>query len=298
MGEARLIAALHELDASDLPLAGGKGAQLGAMLRAGLPVPDGFCVSTAAFRRGLDAALRQAIVAGYERLGAGRVAVRSSATAEDLPYASFAGQQDTFLNVVGAEAVVEAVEACWRSLFTPRAVAYRRDHGIADHGVAMAVVVQRMVDAEAAGVLFTINPVTGAMDELVLEAARGLGDKVVSAQVTPDRYRLRRRSPHPIIEREGEDTTGVLSPALLAELARLGLAAERLLGRAADIEWAVAGGRAWLLQARAVTAAGPRLPQVVRFSTFWSPTGTIRAGLAFGCRAGCTFCFGNSFIPM
>jgi pyruvate,water dikinase len=260
---------LATIDAAALPLVGGKAAQLGVMLRGGLPVPDGFCVTTEAFRRGMDATLSQEIVAAYNALGGGPVAVRSSATAEDLPEASFAGQQDTFLNVSGPEAVVEAVRACWQSLRTPRAVAYRRDRGIPEETVAMAVLVQRMVQAEAAGVLFTLNPVTGATNELVIEAARGLGDQVVSARVTPDRYRLRRRAPHDVIEAEAPETATLLRPERLAELARLGLAAERLLGRAADIEWALAGGRLHLLQARAVTAAGPVLPEI-RFGSRWN----------------------------
>lgn len=265
----KLVIPLSEITAADLPLAGGKGAQLGAMLHAGLLVPEGFCVTTEAFHCGMDEAQRGAIAEAYNKMNGGRVAVRSSATAEDLPDASFAGQQDTYLNVSGRDGVIAAVQDCWKSLFTERAVAYRRDHGISDESVAMAVVVQRMVDPDAAGVLFTINPVTGAIDELVIEAARGLGDKVVSAQVTPDRFRVRRRAPHEVIEREGEDTGAVLTPALLGELARLGLSAERLLGHAADIEWAVAGGQAWLLQARAVTAAGLRLP-VVHYGNRWN----------------------------
>jgi phosphoenolpyruvate synthase/pyruvate phosphate dikinase len=264
-----MILPLTEVNADTLPLVVGKAANLGVLLAAGLPVPAGFCISTEAFRRGMDPALSAEIAAAYENLGGGWVAVRSSATAEDLPEASFAGQQETFLNVRGAEAVVEAVRGCWQSLFTERAVAYRRDRGIPDSAVAMGVVVQRMVDAEAAGVLFTLNPVTGAMDELVIEAARGLGDQVVSARVTPDRYRLRRRAPHELIEVEGRDTAALLEPARLAELARLGLASERLLGRAADIEWALARGRVFLLQARAVTAAGPRLPEV-HFGSRWN----------------------------
>lgn len=248
---------------------GGKALQLGALVRADLPVPPGFCITTDAFRHGMDAGLAAEITAAYQKLGAGRVAVRSSATAEDLPDASFAGQQDTFLNVVGADAVVAAVEACWKSLYTERAIAYRRDHSIPEDDAAMAVVVQQMVDAEAAGVMFTLNPITGALDELVIEAARGLGDAVVSARVNPDRFRLRRRAPHEVIETVGNTTAGVLDVVRLVEIARLGLAAERLLGRAADIEWAVAGGRAYLLQSRAVTAAGPRRP-VVRYGSNWN----------------------------
>ncbi len=265
---SRLVVDLRELTAAEVALAGGKGAQLGAMLHAGLPVPEGFCVSTEAFRCGMNEGVRTAIAGAYAAIG-GRVAVRSSATAEDLPEASFAGQQDTFLNIEGTDAVIEAVQACWKSLFTERAVAYRRDRGMAEESVAMAVVVQRMVDPDAAGVLFTINPVSGAIDELVIEAARGLGDKVVSAQVTPDRFRVRRRAPYAVIQREGEETGTALTPALIAELAHLGLTAERVLGCAADIEWAVADGRAYLLQARAVTAAGPRTP-TVHYGSRWN----------------------------
>jgi len=146
-----LIIPFSQVQGAALPLVGAKGAQLGVMLRGGLPVSDGFCVTTEAFRRGMDAADSQEVVAAYDAMAGGAVAVRSSATAEDFPEASFAGQQESFLNVSGAEAVVEAVQACWQSLFTERAVAYRRDRGIPEASLAMAVVVQRMVQAEAAG---------------------------------------------------------------------------------------------------------------------------------------------------
>ncbi len=266
---APLVIPLDELGLGSLPLAGGKAAQLGALIHAGLPVPGGFCVTTTAYRRGLDEALRAEIAAAYEAMDAGLVAVRSSATAEDLPDASFAGQQETFLNVEGREAVLDAVARCWESLFTERAVAYRRDRNIADDDVAMAVVVQRMVPAAAAGVLFTVNPVTGAHDEMVVEAARGLGDQVVSARVTPARYRVRRRAPHEVMEREGESEGEILSAAHLAELAELGLRAERMLGRAADIEWALDSEQLWLLQARSVTAVGGQGP-AVEFGSRWN----------------------------
>jgi pyruvate,water dikinase len=217
----------------------------------------------------MDPTLSEEISTAYEALGGGPVAVRSSATAEDLPEASFAGQQESYLNVSGREAVIEAVRACWQSLYTERAIVYRRDRDIPDSAVAMAVVVQHMVQADAAGVLFTVNPVTGSTDELVIEAACGLGDKVVSARVTPDRYRVRRRAPHELIEAEDSETGALMTAQVLAELARLGLAAERLLGRAADIEWALAAGCVHLLQARAVTAAGPRLPEV-HYGSRWN----------------------------
>ena len=275
------IVSLQDVGIESLPLVGGKGAQLGAMLGAGLPVPDGFCVTTEAFRAGMSDALAAAIIAAYVGMGSPAVAVRSSATAEDLPDASFAGQQDTYLNVRGNAEVIAAVESCWKSLFTERAIAYRRDRKIADASVAMAVVVQRMVDAEAAGVLFTVNPVSGAIDELVIEAALGLGDKVVSAQVTPDRFRLRRRVPHEIIQREGEATAARLV-SVLPQIADAGLACERLLGRAADVEWAVAGGRVHLLQARAVTASGSRAP-VVRFGSRYNADFAKNHVVFWGC---------------
>lgn len=275
------VVALSDVGPEALPLVGGKGAQLGQALRAGLPVPDGFCVTTEAYRAGMNPTLEAEVISAYERMGYPPAAVRSSATAEDLPDASFAGQQDTYLNIQGSAAIVAAIQDCWKSLFTDRAVAYRRDRNIPDESVSMAVVVQRMVAAEAAGVLFTVNPVTGAMDELVIEAALGLGDKVVSAQVTPDRYRVKRRQPHEVIEREGDETASVLTSSL-GRLAELGLACERLLGRAADVEWAVAEGGVHLLQMRAVTVSGSRKP-VVRFGSRFNAELAKKQLVFWGC---------------
>ena len=200
-----MIIDLSCVSAADIALVGGKGANLGEMLRAGLPVPDGFCVTVDAYRAavsGLDELtadtvanaplppgmadeLREAVA----RIG-GPVAVRSSATAEDLPDASFAGQQETFLGVVRDD-VPDAVRRCWASLWGERAVAYRKAQGYGDD-VALAVVVQTMVRADAAGVAFTVDPVTGRR-EVTVEAALGLGESVVSGAVTPDSYRVGRR---------------------------------------------------------------------------------------------------------
>ena len=168
---------LAEVDPGDVALVGGKAAGLAAMIDAGERVPDGFCITTAAGE--LTDGLRRQIVEAYERLGAGAVAVRSSATAEDLPDASFAGQHETVLNVSGADALVEAVQRCRDSLGSDRAIAYRRAGGFGDAPVGMAVVVQRMVDSAAAGVLFTANPITGTRTEMVVDAVAGLGDVVV-----------------------------------------------------------------------------------------------------------------------
>src|SRR4051794_18502386 len=200
-----------------LELVGGKATNLAELRAAGFDVPAGFCVTTDAYRAvagaaDLDAVLaaadpaapgaaaRAALLAAPVPAGVGAavaeayaklgdrvpVAVRSSATAEDLPSASFAGQQDTYLNVVGADAVLDAVRRCWASLWTDRAVAYRASAGIEHAAVALAVVVQQMVDARVAGVLFTADPVSGRRTRTVLDASPGLGEAVVSGAVNPD----------------------------------------------------------------------------------------------------------------
>src|SRR5215208_442650 len=226
--EANLILPLGDVDRGALPVVGGKAANLGELTRAGLPVPPGFCVTTAAYeavaggddlRRILEdlaetrpedterlaelaADAHEALLAApvppnvieaigeaYRALGdSAPVAVRSSATAEDLPSASFAGQQDTYLNVVGEEPLLDAVRRCWASLWTDRAVSYRAANGIDPGGVRLAVAVQRMVEAEVAGVLFTANPLTGKRHQAVIDASPGLGEAVVSGAVNPDHF--------------------------------------------------------------------------------------------------------------
>jgi len=272
----------------DLDLAGGKGANLGELIAAGFPVPDGFLVSTMAYasaveQAGLEpvitkglaaddgamirAAFEQAampvpvaaaITEAYTQLGGGPVAVRSSATAEDLAGAAFAGQQDSYLNVIGTEALLDAVRLCWASLWTDRAIAYRRHQKIGGDELRLAVVVQRMVDAEVAGVMFTANPVTGGRDEVVVDASRGLGEAVVSGMVTPDHYRLDARGQvleHPVGRAVTKQT--LLPGPALTELATLGRAVAEHFGRPQDIEWAYASGRIWLVQARSMTALPP-----------------------------------------
>ena len=182
---------------------GGKGRNLALMLAAGLPVPAGFCITSEAFRaapRGDDGAhrigdsLRDEILAGYREMGAGMVAVRSSATNEDGSEASFAGQQETILGVEGDDAILQAVERCWHSLHTERAVAYRRSQGIADDAAAMAVVVQKLVRSDISGVLFTRDPLDPTGKQMLIEGAWGLGEAVVSGRVMPDRFHVDRET--------------------------------------------------------------------------------------------------------
>src|SRR5215218_8784501 len=226
------------LDASTAALkqVGGKGASLAKLAAAGLPVPPGFHITTAAYHRFVAANdLQGAIVAAatdvsvedpgsqeraaatiralfevsampdevavairraYAELSAPEpaVAVRSSATAEDLPEASFAGQQETYLNVRGERGLLAAVRSCWASLWTARAIGYRRRMGIDERGVALAVVVQRLVPADVSGVLFTADPTTGERTAMLVNAAWGLGESIVGGEVTPDAYRIDKTS--------------------------------------------------------------------------------------------------------
>lgn len=203
----------------------------------------------------VEAAIREA----YATLGGVPVAVRSSATAEDLPFASFAGQQDSFMDVSGADAVFQAVRQCWASLWTDRAVAYRATNGISHREVGLAVVVQHMVNATTAGVLFTANPVTGTRTETVIDASPGPGQAVVSGAVNPDHFVLDTASGQ-VLHRPQDPASG-LADQQLRELSSLGAACQQLLGAPQDVEWVIdAGGKAWLTQSRPITTLYP-LPE-------------------------------------
>jgi rifampicin phosphotransferase len=274
----RLAIPLSEIRVGDIAAAGGKGANLGELIAAGFPVPDGYVLTTDAYVAAARAAkvdaakaddagdrlraltvpraIATAATEAYDALGGGKVAVRSSATAEDLPGASFAGQQDTFLDVEGHEALLDAIRRCWASLWNERAVAYRADHAI-DEGAALAVVVQRMVEATAAGVLFTADPITGRRRTSVIDAAPGLGEAVVSGAVVPDHYVADPRTRH-VTERAIQGQRPVLTDALVRELAEVGTRIETALGGPQDIEFAIDGhDQVWIVQSRPITTLYP-----------------------------------------
>ncbi|MCF6468164.1 pyruvate, phosphate dikinase [Nonomuraea sp. MG754425] len=299
----KVVLPLDDIGA-DLATAGGKGASLARMARAGLPVPGGFHVTTDAYRAFVagfhDEILRAAgadpgripalfaahdlpddsaaeILRAYAALGDGvPVAVRSSATAEDLPELSFAGQQDTFLNI-GGDALLDAVRRCWASLWTPRAIAYRDRNGVPHGDVALAVVVQELVDADAAGVMFTADPLTGARDATVINASWGLGEAVVGGLVTPDTItvsggavtdsRLGGKAVMTVRADGGTEErpvpaalrgTPVLDDAQALELAALGARIQELYGVPMDVEWTRRAGAFAVVQARPITGLGPR----------------------------------------
>jgi pyruvate,water dikinase len=261
-----------------LGLIGGKALSLSLLARAGLPVPPFVCLTTAAHRRlrgqslTVDPALVAAIAKACGPLGPGPLAVRSSATAEDGAAASFAGQQETVLGVVGLDAVLRAVERCWASLDGERAVAYRRRQGLGDDH-AMAVVVQRLVPADVAGVLFTRDPLDPEGNHMLVEASWGLGEAVVSGRVTPDRFRLDRDTGR-VAERHVAAKTVMrtasgevavpaekqfvpcLDDSQLSQIADLGRRVEAFHGEPRDVEFALAEGTFWLLQSRPITAGG------------------------------------------
>ncbi len=310
-----LVLALDD-PATTLEQVGGKGASLARLAAAGLLVPPGFHITTAAYRyfvteNGLQeqilatvsavtadqptsleeasskigrmfaqgsmpaeiaTAIRQAYVAlGGDNLS---VAVRSSATAEDLPELSFAGQQETYLNMCGEAMVLDAIKRCWASLWTARAIGYRARSGIAHEEVSLAVVVQELVLADAAGILFTANPLTGERDQVMINAAWGLGEAIVSGQVTPDTVVVDKASgtiiAQQISEKEvmtvcspegtseepvpvGKRTSVVLTDVQAAQLARIGVRIEELYGQPMDIEWTLNHNRLFIVQARPIT---------------------------------------------
>jgi len=268
-----LIVGLDE--STDLALVGGKGLNLATLIAAGLPVPGGFVVTTAAWRARHEPAVGEAIRERYRAMGSPPVAARSSATAEDLADASMAGQYATVLGIRGEDALVEAVERCWASIDTPQTRTYFAEHGIDLNQVAMAVVVQRLVPADVAGVLFTANPRTGVADEMVVEASWGLGEAVVSGLVQPDIVTLRHAdgsvvesvvadkdtwlppgATEPCPVEEARRREPCLSPEHVGKLWQLGRRCQEHFGHPQDIEWAIAGGELFLLQSRPITSLG------------------------------------------
>ena len=314
-----LVLDFNQISKNDVNIAGGKGANLGEMTKCGITVPGGFVVTAEAYRlfieennlkadfsakleqaqndeakllaaaehfraaiknAALPPALEKEIREKFAALGAERVAVRSSATAEDLPDASFAGQQETYLNVRGIDEVLAQIKECYASLWGNRAVCYRQNQGYDQLSVALAVVVQQMVESEKAGVLFTANPVSGSKDEIQINASWGLGESVVSGKVTADSFVCSKNGKvkssvcgskktqivyaddgtkngtKEISVEEAAQKKLCLSEAEIAELCAEGVKIEKHYGFPMDIEWAIKGGKVYILQARAITTLG------------------------------------------
>lgn len=300
-------------EALRLEQSGGKGANLARLSQAGLPVPPGVIINTAAYRAFVQANhltqvlaeaqsaapetplqileeisariraqfaaaalppdLEEEVCGWYRQAGRPRLAVRSSATTEDLPGLSFAGQQDTFLNIEGERELLQAVKACWSSLWTARAISYRLHHGVPQSDLALAVILQSMVESRVAGVMFTANPLSGARHEVVINAAFGLGDALVSGRVEPDEYVVDVNAQRLLSKKLGAKTAQVegvipaaassttVSQALpddeIFRLVELGKRIEAIYDFPQDIEWAWAGGEFSILQSRPITSLYP-----------------------------------------
>ncbi len=318
--DSKNVVWFNQVTKKDIPLVGGKGANLGEMTSANIPVPPGFIVTASVYFDFLQSSridkkirellkplnvsdskqlqevaakiqklildtpmppeLDKEIEQAYIKMGRGLVAVRSSATAEDLPEASFAGQQSTFLNILGEKEVVVAVQKCWASLFTPRAIFYREQNRFDHFEVGIAVPVQRMVQSEASGVMFTLQPETSDRSKIIIEAIRGLGEMIVSGDVTPDHYivskdklkiigkDIKRQEWKLIRDERGkgdkvnvkvnltpqEQAQQKISDEDIATLAKLGKQLEDHYQFPQDIEWAKEKGKIFIVQTRPVTA--------------------------------------------
>jgi pyruvate,water dikinase len=315
----KAIVWFNEVTKEDVATVGGKGANLGEMTRARIPVPPGFIVTADAYfdflkKSKLTSEINKLLkplnpdnsnqlhqIAGqikqliidtpippeiaeeikhsYTKMGGGLVAVRSSATAEDLPEASFAGQQRTFLNIEGRKEVIAAVRGCWASLFEPRAIFYRHQQGFDHFKVGIAVPVQKMVQSEASGVMFTIEPVTSDSNHIIIEAVHGLGEAIVSGEVTPDLYIVDKkttkivskktaRQEHQLVRNQGatgeeaniwvemppeEQTRQKVTDEEIVKIARLGKKLEEWYQFPQDIEWAKQDSEIFIVQTRPVT---------------------------------------------
>ena len=314
---APFVAWFDEVDHDDIPLVGGKGANLGEMTNAGIPVPPGFCVTAPSYFYFLDhnnlrekikdilsnidinksaslngardkvqklilngkipEDLEKAIREAYHKMPEKEktlVAVRSSATAEDLPDASFAGQQATYLNVLGADDVVKHVQKCWASLFESRAIFYRVERGYDHFKVALSAPVQKMIQSEVSGVMFTLNPINNDKHTIVVESIFGLGEMIVQGSATPDHFEVDKRNWRIVhkeisnqdimLTREGKITKERKVPKALVgqqkvsdnvmlKVAELGLKLEKHYKWPQDVEWAYEKGKVYIVQTRPIT---------------------------------------------
>lgn len=318
--EKKYILFFDETDKKGLSLVGGKGANLGEMTLAGFPVPFGFCVTTESYKEfihhnnlsefiahviksaslenineigeqirekiqksAIPQKVEQKIIKSFNKLGVDNYcAVRSSATAEDLAFASFAGQQDTYLNIMGEKDLLDSVRNCWASLFTDRAILYRIQNKIEHEKVHMSVVVQKMVLPEVSGIMFTADPISGHRKLISIDASYGLGEALVSGLVSPDIYKYNKSSSlienKTIAEKklaimpiEGGGTkkveiraekaaSQVIQDSQIKSLAELGMAIEKHYGCPQDIEWCLENGKLYIVQSRAITSLFP-MPQ-------------------------------------
>lgn len=267
-----------ELNINDTCLAGGKGASLGEMTQSGISVPSGFVITTKTFDKFFNTEIpkeiEEEILREFEKLNSDFVAVRSSATAEDSSAASWAGQLESFLNT-DKNHLLENVKKCWASLFSPRAIFYRTEKGMGKINVSVAVVVQAMIQSDVSGICFTVHPVTKDKNQMLIEAAYGLGEAIVSGSITPDSYVIHKDDFKIIdiniadqkrkilqnhdggnqwvsVEKDLTEKQKLTSEQII-ELAKICLKIEKHYGFPCDIEWGLYKDKFYIVQSRPIT---------------------------------------------
>lgn len=245
------IRTFSQISQKDVGEVGGKGASLGEMLRKGLPIPVGFVITTKAYNKALTSALKKEIFKALEHLKTKKVAVRSSAIAEDSKTSSWAGQLESYLNITKYN-LIENIKKCWNSIKSERALVYANQRKLSEEQLTVAVIVQKMVDSEVSGVIFTANPITNNLSEIMIESGFGLGELVVGGMITPDNFIVDKKTLK--IKNKTIQGKSSLSDGQLKQLAKLSLQIEKLFKSPQDIEWAIDGmEKIWILQSRPVT---------------------------------------------
>ena len=269
----QFIKLLNDISSKDIKLVGGKASSLGEMTKADLPVPPGFVITTDAFEAGMNDGLEAEILEGFDALGAERVAVRSSAVAEDSKSASWAGQLETYLNV-DRSSLIKAVKECWDSINSDHAREYAKQHAVSEADKAVGVVIQKMVESDVSGVMFTANPVTNNLDEIIIEAIYGLGELIVQGAVTPENFIINKktaevvsnnpnRQAHMLVYKDGKNVElkvladrlkeSTLDEKNIKDLINAAESIEKHYDSPQDIEWAIEGGKLYITQSRPIT---------------------------------------------
>jgi pyruvate,water dikinase len=302
-----IIRDLSKLDKDNANIAGGKGASLGEMIKAGISVPPGFVILASAFEKFLEETdlnveidsildsvnhkeihtierasekikalilkaemprnITKEIQKFFQKLDSKYVAVRSSATAEDSASAAWAGQLESYLNTV-EENLLENVKKCWASLFTPRAIFYRFEKDLHKQKISVAVVVQKMVESKKSGIAFSVHPITQDQNQLIIEAGFGLGEAIVLGHITPDSYVVEKQ-PRRVIDKNIHTQKSVLSEKEILELSELVLKIEKHFNFPCDIEWAFERDRIFIVQSRPITTLSNQPSNTRKFQTIF-----------------------------
>jgi phosphoenolpyruvate synthase/pyruvate phosphate dikinase len=271
------IKSFQQISKDDISVVGGKGASLGELTQIGIPVPPGFVITTQAYKNfgksGPDENFKKVLNEAFNQLATDRVAVRSSAVAEDSSNASWAGQLESFLNVPFNK-LLENIANCWDSIDSARAKDYAHEHNAKDDELLVAVVIQKMINSEASGVLFTANPITKNKEEIIIDAGYGLGELIVQGEIIPDNYIVEKNSLSLVENFRGDQkrmlvfhnaqneeipvpeylkTKSVLDIDQIQDLSTLGLRIEDHYNSPQDIEWALEKNKFYIIQSRPIT---------------------------------------------